>query len=286
MPGICGLMESISARRKTRDCWQIWRTRLNIVSGGGDGALVLSTVTLLTDSDCQAANKSSCTNTGHYVFTSLFVFGNPAQDTAHTRLGDPPANYLSGAKTIAIADYLTDSGLRADRLSDLLTFIPNQSGTGGLYFRANAAPATEPAKTPPEGPDRMRDRSSEKGASLIIFALLLSMVMLPMLGLCIDVSFIYFAKARLYSAVDAAALAGGRSLSVGLDFASQKANAENVAGQYFRANYPNAFLGSQNIVVNAEAKETGDLYRTVSVNATADVSAVLHEDGGHFHRRD
>ena len=101
---------------------------LNIVSGGGDGALVLSTVTLLTDSDCQAANKSSCTNTGHYVFTSLFVFGNPAQDTAHTRLGDPPANYLSGAKTIAIADYLTDSGLRADRLSDLLTFIPNQSG--------------------------------------------------------------------------------------------------------------------------------------------------------------
>ena len=117
----------------------------------------------------------------------------------------------------------------------------------------------------------MRDRSSEKGASLLIFSLLLSMVMLPMLGLCIDVSFIYFAKARLYSAVDAAALAGGRSLSVGLDFSSQKANAENVAGQYFRANYPNAFLGSQNIVVNAEAKETGDLYRTVSVNATADV---------------
>ena len=64
----------------------------------------------------------------------------------------------------------------------------------------------------------MRDRSSEKGASLIIFALLLSMVMLPMLGLCIDVSFIYFAKVRLYSAVDAAALAGGRSLKCGARF--------------------------------------------------------------------
>ena len=117
----------------------------------------------------------------------------------------------------------------------------------------------------------MRDRSSEKGASLIIFALLLSMVMLPMLGLCIDVSFIYFAKARLYSAVDAAALAGGRSLSVGLDFASQKANAENVARQYFRANYPDTFLDSQNIVVNADAQQSSDLYRTVSVNASADV---------------
>lgn len=111
----------------------------------------------------------------------------------------------------------------------------------------------------------------ERGATVMIFTLLLSFALLPILGLCVDVSFVYFANSRFHAAADAAALAGGRSLSVGLDFASQKANAESIANQYFAANFPTNFLGAQNIKVTATAQQTGDLYRTVTVTASADI---------------
>lgn len=100
---------------------------LNITSGAGDGAIVLSTVTLVIDSDCTNAGLSGCANTGHYVFKSLFLFGNPAPDVAQTKLGNPPSNYLQGTP-ITIKDYLTNPALRADSLSNSLTFISNVSG--------------------------------------------------------------------------------------------------------------------------------------------------------------
>src|SRR3954471_23639143 len=104
----------------------------------------------------------------------------------------------------------------------------------------------------------MRDRSSEvstgeRGAALILFTVMLALVVLPLIGLSIDGGVAYFAQARLSSAVDAAALAGARSLNVGEDPSSQAANAQAIATKYFNANYPPGLLNSTNITVTPDA---------------------------------
>lgn len=111
----------------------------------------------------------------------------------------------------------------------------------------------------------------ERGAALILFSLMLVTVVLPMMGLAIDGSFIYLAQSRLYSAVDAASLAGGRSLNIGLDLASQKASAETTARNYFYANFPTGTLNSNNVTVTATAAQTTNYTRTVTVKASGSV---------------
>lgn len=113
---------------------------LNITVGGGDGAIILSRITYLIPSDCTSANQSSCANTGHYVFTSLFLFGNPAADVAHTRLGNPSSDFLQGGRTIALNDYLNNTSLRADGLANSLTFLPNVSGQIAFVSEVNLRP--------------------------------------------------------------------------------------------------------------------------------------------------
>jgi Flp pilus assembly protein TadG len=121
----------------------------------------------------------------------------------------------------------------------------------------------------------MQDLSSknrESGATLILFSIMLLLVVLPMIGLAIDGGIAYFAHSRLVSAADAAALAGARSLSIGMDFTSQKQNAQAIAQQYFYANYPTGYLNTKNVSIAADAKETGTHTRTVTVTVGADVS--------------
>lgn len=113
---------------------------------------------------------------------------------------------------------------------------------------------------------------SERGGALILFTLMLVIVILPMIGLAIDGGITYLAQSRLYSAVDAASLAGGRSLNVGMDFTSQKANAETTARNYFYANFPTGLLNTTNATVTATAAENSDHTRTVSVTANASVN--------------
>ena len=105
-----------------------------------------------------------------------------------------------------------------------------------------------------------------------MFTLMLAAIVLPMVGLAIDGGITYFAQARLASAADAASLAGGRSLNIGLDLASQKQNAETIAKNYFSANFPEGLLNTTNVSVTATAAETGDRTRTVSVTAKANVN--------------
>lgn len=114
--------------------------------------------------------------------------------------------------------------------------------------------------------------NGERGAALLLFTVLMALVVLPMIGFAIDVSILYLARARMVAAVDAAALAGGRALNVGLDFASQKQSAESTAVAYFNANYPANFLNSSNITVTPDAEQSDNVTRTVHVQASADVS--------------
>ena len=69
-----------------------------------------------------------------------------------------------------------------------------------------------------------RFRRRRQGVAIIITALMLS-ILLPMVGLVIDVGIMYAIRARLATACDAAAMAAARSLAVGQTMADQEASA-------------------------------------------------------------
>ena len=91
----------------------------------------------------------------------------------------------------------------------------------------------------------------ERGVSIVMLTFLVAFVLIPMIGLAIDGAILFWMKAKLSAAVDAAALAAARSLNVGLDFPSQQDNAEKVGQQYFAANFPTGLMGAA--VVNGQA---------------------------------
>jgi len=99
---------------------------VKIKPGAGEGAVLLSKITLATDSDCTAANMRVCPNRGKYVFTSLYVFGN--MQYANSKLGTLTNYWLTHGSSIQAAQYLSDPTLVATNFSSLLTFPPGQSG--------------------------------------------------------------------------------------------------------------------------------------------------------------
>src|SRR5271155_3358473 len=80
-------------------------------------------------------------------------------------------------------------------------------------------------------------RSREKGASLILGIISLVMI-IPMLGLSIDVGILYASKARLQSAVDGASLAAAPALNLGETISEQTSTAQQNAVHWFYANFP------------------------------------------------
>jgi hypothetical protein len=100
---------------------------LNIQANAGNGAIVLSKVTLVTPTDCAAANMKVCPNDGKYVFTAFVVYGNFSY--AQTLLGNPGLNYLKNGGSIQISQYLSDPALIATNFSNYLSFPdPTQPG--------------------------------------------------------------------------------------------------------------------------------------------------------------
>lgn len=83
--------------------------------------------------------------------------------------------------------------------------------------------------------------SHVKGHVLVMFAITL-IVLIGMVGLAIDSGLAYGVKAKLSSAVDAAAIAAGRALGTGASDGERVANAKAAAQKYFDGNIPNKYL--------------------------------------------
>ena len=98
------------------------------------------------------------------------------------------------------------------------------------------------------------------------------MVLIPIVGLGIDGATLYAIRMRMSQAVDAAALAGARSLNAGQDLNSQTAAAQAVALKYLHANFPAGFWGSTNLSTPSPTVAQDDVShrRTVYVTAAAD----------------
>lgn len=110
--------------------------------------------------------------------------------------------------------------------------------------------------------------SRQKGAALILLTMMLVIVVIPMIGLAIDGGMSYLVQTRLSASCDAAALAGARSLSVGLDLASQMSSAQATITEYLQSDFPNGLYQTSNLNITSSITETSYKTRTISVNAT------------------
>jgi Flp pilus assembly protein TadG len=109
---------------------------------------------------------------------------------------------------------------------------------------------------------------SRRGAALVLLTTMVATVLIPMVGLAIDGAILFLIKVKFTAATDAAALAGARSLSSGMDLVSQKANAEATANHFFAANFPAGIWNTSGVHVTSTAAESGSRTRTVTVGGT------------------
>jgi Flp pilus assembly protein TadG len=121
-------------------------------------------------------------------------------------------------------------------------------------------------------------RTSQRGIAVIATSVML-VILVPVIGLTIDVTLLYVDKARLQAAVDGAALAGAKSLSRGNDDATQQSNAKQEAADYVFLNYPSTFFFTNSITVNQATdvtiNESVANQRSVTVTAHAVVPTLF-----------
>src|SRR3977135_2972337 len=89
------------------------------------------------------------------------------------------------------------------------------------------------------------DPRKERGVSLILGSAALAFI-IPAVGLAIDVGYIYAVKSKLQAAVDGAALAAARGLSLGQTTGAQAARAKQNAVNWFYANLPSGDWATRN----------------------------------------
>src|ERR1700681_1380895 len=112
------------------------------------------------------------------------------------------------------------------------------------------------------------------GMAAIAFAMM-SIAIVPIVGLSIDVGLLYAVKTKLSAAVDAGALAGARSLSQGGNTAAQTASAQATAANYIRGNFPTGYYLTSNLTIPASAVDTRQA-NTRTITTSASVQAPLY----------
>jgi Flp pilus assembly protein TadG len=115
-------------------------------------------------------------------------------------------------------------------------------------------------------------KRGERGITLVLGTMALVFI-IPIIGLSIDVGFIYVIKTKLQAAVDGAALAAARALVLGQTTGAQAVSAQNNAVTWFYANFPTGTFGSQNVVMSQTNVQVFDdpnnaNVRNVTVGAT------------------
>ncbi len=108
---------------------------LNSISGdisldsSGNGVIVLSTITFVTDSDCQAANvQNNCLNRNKYVFTRQLTIGSVSGITFVSAFGTPASSIRDSSGGITQQNYLTDPSAVASNFNSISGItMPNSS---------------------------------------------------------------------------------------------------------------------------------------------------------------
>jgi len=87
----------------------------------GRGVVIVSQVTVPSDSDCTGAGLvgSACANRGVPVITYRFRFGNTALRTSD--FGQPASSLIGSDGTISVNTYLTNPAVRANNFGSVIT---------------------------------------------------------------------------------------------------------------------------------------------------------------------
>jgi len=117
-------------------------------------------------------------------------------------------------------------------------------------------------------------RPVPRGAVVVMFALLL-LVLVGMVGLAIDSGRSYGVRAKLSTALDAAALAAGRALAIGATDADREAAAIAAGQRYYAANYPSGYLGSTLGPVSLAVTHDAQGFWTVSATGSAQLGVTF-----------
>lgn len=131
------------------------------------------------------------------------------------------------------------------------------------------------------GPVRKRN-----GYVMVFGILMIALILIPAMGLAIDVGLMYTVESVMSAAADAAAVAGARDLARGSNSAAQLANAQATAIAYFNANFPSGYLWSKNLTVSSVAATSQTAMRTVTTTASVDLPLIflsmLHMSSQHI----
>jgi Flp pilus assembly protein TadG len=123
---------------------------------------------------------------------------------------------------------------------------------------------------------RRINKPRESGITMLLGTVSMLFIV-PMVGLAVDVGFLYAVKSKMQAAVDGAALAAARALSIGQSLASQTTSAQNNAVTWFNANFPSNYFGTQNTVMGTSNVQVfpdpnNPQLRNVTVTATSQVN--------------
>jgi hypothetical protein len=107
---------------------------LNITATGGNGVIIMSTITYVDSSMCAAGgySNSQCTNLNQTVFLNQVVVGNSTLRAS--AFGTPPVDNLN-SDNVTQANYLTNPAARAIGFSNVLPMSAGQLAfVGETYF--------------------------------------------------------------------------------------------------------------------------------------------------------
>ncbi len=104
---------------------------LNMTTTGGNGVIILSTITYIASNDCQAGGypSGSCPNVNNTVFVRRIVVGNSNLSIngklQQSAFGTPSAGIVDSSGNISSTNYLANSSAIASNFSSV---IPMSSG--------------------------------------------------------------------------------------------------------------------------------------------------------------
>ncbi|MEQ1947895.1 MAG: VWA domain-containing protein [Bryobacteraceae bacterium] len=123
---------------------------------------------------------------------------------------------------------------------------------------------------------------SRRSGTTLFVATLAFMFLIPVVGLAVDVGFLYTVRSKLQSSVDGASLAAARALSLGATTDAQATNAKQNAVNWFYANFPkgdwythSTLMNTSNTYVNVYDDATVPQLRHVDVFASTSVPTLF-----------
>ncbi len=118
---------------------------------------------------------------------------------------------------------------------------------------------------------RSKIRSAQRGVAIYLTASAL-LFLIPMVGLAIDGGMAFLVKSRLGAAMDAAALAAGRSVSLGADVSGAQGAAQTAATNFFNSNFPSGYMNTDTSNRSVTATLTPQTNGTLLISVAGSVS--------------